>query len=716
MASATTYDALGTQKVIGDSLTTNDFNQISGTVAPLSYDDVAKELYVDASNSVVVEEGDVTITAIGDYYKTDNDFTQNNYLADGDGVYAALEKLDLQAAAAATLSGLDDTTVQEAASVADNSTLAFNGSTDKWYDNDKVTITPVGNVYITGTLDVDGATTTDGITDSETIAAQAATVALTLDVDGATTTDGITNDGNIITTGDFFVGSVGLGDSDATDGASLVGYDPDGSTIPLVANTVADALDALAALVSNNALLSGLDDTTVQEAASVADNSTLAFNGTSNLWYDNSNFTVTAAGAGDFASNLAVGGTLDATGATTLSSTLDVTGATNLNATTASTTYTTGALIVDGGVGIAKDLFVNSDIDVLDTLTAGDIVIDEAAGTLAFTGATSGTISGGGAIVIQTDGGSIANNPAADFNVTTTDGGVNLAAGGDHDILLDAAGNYVQLSADGEGTDLDTFGNKILNSSEGGDIFFWPEETGSTSVVRIYYEDGVAGYSAANYATAVTENADGNAIPNKEYVDNVVGAMAFSDLTDGDDTGRASGNLLFWNGSSDWVDTTLVMTEGTNTFNFANGTSSLDVAAGVAVNIDNTLTVQGDTSITAATTISGATSIASAFDVAASSAVDINGPLTVESGATSIINQDVTTDADVEFDIVRSETLDLETLASTDIEAGDCTVATAGQIKYAVIGTHDGGFYGCTVYNNSGSAAYAWVHLDIFSE
>ncbi|MBT6996122.1 hypothetical protein HN954_01690, partial [bacterium] len=149
MASATTYDALGTQKVIGDSLTTNDFNQISGTVAPLSYDDVAKELYVDASNSVVVEEGDVTITAIGDYYKTDNDFTQNNYLADGDGVYAALEKLDLQAAAAATLSGLDDTTVQEAASVADNSTLAFNGSTDKWYDNDKVTITPVGNVYIT---------------------------------------------------------------------------------------------------------------------------------------------------------------------------------------------------------------------------------------------------------------------------------------------------------------------------------------------------------------------------------------------------------------------------------------------------------------------------------------------------------------------------------------------------------------------------------------
>lgn len=564
MASATTYDALGTQKVIGDSLTTNDFNQISGTVAPLSYDDVAKELYVDASNSVVVEEGDVTITAIGDYYKTDNDFTQNNYLADGDGVYAALEKLDLQAAAAATLSGLDDTTVQEAASVADNSTLAFNG--------------------------------------------------------------------------------------------------------------------------------------------------------TSNLWYDNSNFTVTAAGAGDFASNLAVGGTLDATGATTLSSTLDVTGATNLNATTASTTYTTGALIVDGGVGIAKDLFVNSDIDVLDTLTAGDIVIDEAAGTLAFTGATSGTISGGGAIVIQTDGGSIANNPAADFNVTTTDGGVNLAAGGDHDILLDAAGNYVQLSADGEGTDLDTFGNKILNSSEGGDIFFWPEETGSTSVVRIYYEDGVAGYSAANYATAVTENADGNAIPNKEYVDNVVGAMAFSDLTDGDDTGRASGNLLFWNGSSDWVDTTLVMTEGTNTFNFANGTSSLDVAAGVAVNIDNTLTVQGDTSITAATTISGATSIASAFDVAASSAVDINGPLTVESGATSIINQDVTTDADVEFDIVRSETLDLETLASTDIEAGDCTVATAGQIKYAVIGTHDGGFYGCTVYNNSGSAAYAWVHLDIFSE
>ena len=50
--------------------------------------------------------------------------------------------------------------------------------------------------------------------------------------------------------------------------------------------------------------------------------------------------------------------------------TLDVTGATNLNATTQSTSNTTGALIVDGGVGIAKNLNVGGALDVDGQLTS----------------------------------------------------------------------------------------------------------------------------------------------------------------------------------------------------------------------------------------------------------------------------------------------------------------------------------------------------------
>ena len=54
---------------------------------------------------------------------------------------------------------------------------------------------------------------------------------------------------------------------------------------------------------------------------------------------------------------------------TNLGGTLDVTGAVNLNDTTSSTNATTGALIVDGGVGIAENLNVGGDAVVTGNLT-----------------------------------------------------------------------------------------------------------------------------------------------------------------------------------------------------------------------------------------------------------------------------------------------------------------------------------------------------------
>ena len=76
--------------------------------------------------------------------------------------------------------------------------------------------------------------------------------------------------------------------------------------------------------------------------------------------------------------------------------TLDVTGATNLNATTQSTSNTTGALIVDGGVGIAKNLNVGGALDVDGQLTS-------AAPLRNSTG--SGLIPGVGVITATSDAG-----------------------------------------------------------------------------------------------------------------------------------------------------------------------------------------------------------------------------------------------------------------------------------------------------------------------
>ena len=71
------------------------------------------------------------------------------------------------------------------------------------------------------------------------------------------------------------------------------------------------------------------------------------------------------------AGNTEVGGTISVTGAAVLTSSLDVTGVVNLNDTTTSTTSTSGALIVDGGVGVAENLNVGGDLRV-----TGDTVID----------------------------------------------------------------------------------------------------------------------------------------------------------------------------------------------------------------------------------------------------------------------------------------------------------------------------------------------------
>ena len=76
--------------------------------------------------------------------------------------------------------------------------------------------------------------------------------------------------------------------------------------------------------------------------------------------------------------------------------TLDVTGATNLNATTQSTSNTTGALIVDGGVGIAKNAHIGGTLDVDGQLTsAAPLRNSTGAGLIPGVGVVSATSDAG---------------------------------------------------------------------------------------------------------------------------------------------------------------------------------------------------------------------------------------------------------------------------------------------------------------------------------
>ena len=59
-----------------------------------------------------------------------------------------------------------------------------------------------------------------------------------------------------------------------------------------------------------------------------------------------------------------LGSTLDVAGATELASTLDVTGVVNINNTTESVSTSGGALVVDGGLGVAKSAYIGSNLVV----------------------------------------------------------------------------------------------------------------------------------------------------------------------------------------------------------------------------------------------------------------------------------------------------------------------------------------------------------------
>jgi len=322
----------------------------------------------------------------------------------------------------------------------DGTNLAINSSGDV-----NITATTVdldGNLEVSGTITLgSGAVISeaelellDGLTPGTAIATKVVTTDANIDTSGQRN---LTITGELdAATGDFsgIVDVAGVltvsnttASSSSTSGSLIVGgglgvaadlfvgddFDVAGDAVIDLTCLVTGVLTTTATQVATGGITSGSD--IVSDTDSTDDLGT-----TSVRW---ANLFVDGITATDQITATGFTGTLDGilgsgAAATASVTTLDTSGAVNLNLATDSTSSTSGALIVDGGVGVAKKLFVGTDLDVDGTTNLDAVDIDGAV-DMATTLAVAGNVDFNGDLDV--DG-------TTNLDVVDIDGAVDMAS------------------------------------------------------------------------------------------------------------------------------------------------------------------------------------------------------------------------------------------------------------------------------------------------
>ena len=173
-----------------------------------------------------------------------------------------------------------------------------------------------------------------------------------------------------------------------------------------IAGTANEITTAVTDQTANGGTADGNSTVTIGLPDDVTVAGTLAVNGAS-ISTDDATFSLintnaTTLNIGGAGTTIAIGA---ATGTTTINNGLEVTGIANLNDTTSSTTTGTGALVVDGGVGIAENLNVGGN-----TVITGNLTVD---GTTTTVNSTTTTLQDP---IITLGGGEDNAAPTADDN------------------------------------------------------------------------------------------------------------------------------------------------------------------------------------------------------------------------------------------------------------------------------------------------------------
>jgi len=154
-----------------------------------------------------------------------------------------------------------------------------------------------------------------------------------------------------------------------------------------------------------------------------------------------------------------------------------ITGAVTISDTTQSTSTTTGALIVSGGVGIAKNVFIGGTLGVtgVATFTAQPIVSSLTASKPVFTDASKGLVSTG--------------------TLDTTQGGTNLTTYTTGDILYASATNVLSKLAIG------TSGQHLIVTAG---VPAWSTDSALGTVTSVSWTGGLVSVATATTTPALT--------------------------------------------------------------------------------------------------------------------------------------------------------------------------------------------------------------------
>ena len=305
-------------------------------------------------------------------------------------------------------------------------------------------------------------------------------------------------------------------------------------------------------------------------AAAVTDltDNRIVIAGTAGRLEDDTNFTMDG-------TNFNVGATFDvvvASGNTTVG-TLDAGGAANFNDTTASTSSTTGSVIVDGGMGVAGDVFTAGNIDISDgtgsfvSNVSDTHIVYSNSGTLegeaGFTyNATSNELTAPSATISDLTDNRIViagTSGALEDDANFTMDGTNFAVGATFDVVVAS-------------------GNTTVGTLDAGGVANFNDTTAATSTttgaVIIDGGLGVAGSAYANHleaaATAILASA--------KVTDLSANRIVFSSSADGELSDDAN---LAWDGTS--------LNIGSGNFTVAHATGNTSVAGTLGVTGETTL-------------------------------------------------------------------------------------------------------------------------------